>query len=327
MPEITDARQIQDLAKAFQQSRVLLTAVELNVFTVLGLEGLESEEAAERVGADPRALDRLLNVLAGLGLVRKDGGLFRNTEAAQRYLNAESPEFLSGLSHTNNVFASWATLTEAVRRGTRVRDRGERDPAATQAFIEAMHRRARGSADLLAKALDLPGARRMLDVGGGSGIYSMAFCRANAELSAVVLDLPQVTPLTRSYVAAEGLSGRVTTQDGDYHEADFGQGFDFILFSAVAHINAPEENRALVRRAARALNPGGRVAVQDFLMDEDRVGPLHGAFFALNMLVNTERGDTYTESEVRAWMEAAGLSDIARLDPGGEAALVIGRKG
>lgn len=327
MPETTDARQIQDLAKAFQQSRVLLTAVELNVFTVLGLEGLESEEAAERVGADPRALDRLLNVLTGLGLVRKDGGLFRNTEAAQRYLNATSPEFLSGLSYTNNVFASWATLTEAVRRGARVRDRGERDPAATHAFIEAMHRRARGGAEALAKALDLSGARRMLDVGGGSGVYSMAFCRANPELEAVILDLPQVTPLTRSYVAGEGLSGRVTAQDGDYHEAGFGQGFDFILFSAVAHINSVEENRALIRRAAKALNPGGRVAVQDFLMDEDRVSPLHGAFFALNMLVNTERGDTYTESEVRGWLESAGLTDIERLDPGGEAALVIGRKG
>lgn len=326
MPEITDARQIQDLAKAFQQSRVLLTAVELGVFSVLGLEGLGSEEAAERVGADPRALDRLLNVLTGLGLIRKDGGLFRNTEAAERYLNAESPEFLSGLPHTNNVFASWATLTAAVRRGSRVRERGERDPAATQAFIEAMHRRARGGAELLAQTLDLSGARRMLDVGGGSGVYSMAFCRANAGLSAVVLDLPQVTPLTRAYVAGEGLSDRVDTQDGDYHQADFGNGYDFILFSAVAHINSPDENRALIRRAARALNPGGRVAVQDFLMDEDRVGPLHGAFFALNMLVNTERGDTYTEGEVRGWMEAAGLSGMERLDPGGEAALVVGRK-
>ncbi len=327
MPEITDARQIQDLAKAFQQSRVLLTAVELGLFTALGLEGLESEEAAERVGADPRAVDRLLNVLAGLGLVRKDGGLFRNTEAAQRHLNARSPEFLSGLAHTSNGFASWATLTEAVRRGGRVRDRGERDPAVTSAFIKAMHSRARGGADLLARALDLAGARRMLDVGGGSGVYSMAFCRANPELTAVVLDLPQVTPLTRAYVAGEGFSDRVGTMDGDFHHTDFGQGFDFILFSAVAHINSPEENRALVRRAAAALNPGGRVAVQDFLMDEDRVHPLHGAFFALNMLVNTERGDTYTEGEVRGWMEAAGLSDIVRLDPGEGASLVVGTKG
>jgi SAM-dependent methyltransferase len=202
-----------------------------------------------------------------------------------------------------------------------------RDPAVTSAFIEAMHRRARGGADLLARALDLSGARRMLDVGGGSGVYSMAFCRANPGLTAVVLDLPQVTPLTRAYVAGEGFSDRVGTMDGDFHHTDFGQGFDFILFSAVAHINSPEENRALVRRAAAALNPGGRVAVQDFLMDEDRVHPLHGAFFALNMLVNTERGDTYTEAEVRGWMEAAGLAGIERLDPGEGASVVVGTKG
>ncbi|WP_415520182.1 MAG: methyltransferase [Desulfovibrio aminophilus] len=324
-PEIGGERDIQEIAKAFQESRVLLSAFELGVFTALGLEGLGSEEAAERLGADPRGLDRLLNALAALGFVRKDGGLFRNTEAAETFLNARSPRYLSGLAHTANVYKSWATLTDAVRRGGRVTERPSADSADTRSFIEAMHRRAKDDADALAALLDLSGVRRVLDLGGGSGAYSMAFCRAEPGLTAVVLDLPHVTPLTRRYVAAEGLSERIGTQDGDYHDADFGQGYDLVFLSAIAHINSAAENKRLVARAARALNPGGRVAVQDFIMDDDRTTPLHGALFALNMLVNTERGDTYTESEVRGWMEDAGLTDVLRLDGRDKASLVVGR--
>lgn len=324
-PGIGTPEGIQELANLFRKSRALLSAFELDLFTALGQESLSAEELAAAVGADARGVDRLLNACAGLGLVRKDEDLFSNTPESLRYLSAKSPDYLSGLAHTNNVYASWNTLTEAVRKGGRVTPRPSGSEANTRAFIEAMHRRARGDAGRLAVVLDLACARRVLDVGGGSGVYSMAMCRANPDLSAVVLDLPHVTPLTRAYVAAEGFEGRITTLDGDYLEADFGGGFDLVFLSAVVHINSAAENRQLVRKAAAALNPGGRVAVVDFVMDEHRAGPLFGALFALNMLVNTERGDTYTEAEIRSWMEAAGLSDFRRLPSGPHTSLVTGR--
>lgn len=325
-PGIGTPEGIQELANLFQRSRALLSAFELDLFTALGRGFLAAEELAAKVGADARGVDRLLNACAALGLVRKDEDLFANTPESLKYLSAESPDYLSGLAHTVNVYKSWDTLTEAVRKGGRVTERPSGGEANTRAFIEAMHRRARADAGRLAGLLDLDCAERVLDLGGGSGAYSMAMCRANPRLSAVVLDLPHVTPLTRAYVAAEGFEGRITTRDGDYHQADFGRGFDLVFLSAIVHINSAAENRQIVRKAAAALNPGGRVAVVDFVMDETRTGPLHGALFALNMLVNTERGDTYTEGEIRSWMEAAGLGDVRRLPAGPHTSLVIGRR-
>lgn len=328
-PGIAGPEDIQELARAFQKSRALLTAFDLDLFSILGDAALTSRELAGLAGTHPRATDRLLNALAALGLVRKHTGLFRNSEAAAMFLVRGRPGFLANLGHISNVYASWARLTQAVRTGsagTSVRERSEQNDPGIPAFIQAMHCRAGRSAGDLAALLDLSNVRRVLDVGGGSGAYAMAFCRANPELSAVVLDLPAVVPLTARYVAEAGLEGRIRALPGDYLEADFGSGFDLVFFSAIVHINSAEENARLMRKAFAALNPGGRIAVQDFVMDEDRTSPPAGALFALNMLVNTRAGDTYTESEIRAWLSAAGCEAMARLDTGPATSLLVGRK-
>ena len=153
----------------------------------------------------------------------------------------------------------------------------------------------------------------------------MAFVRAKAGLSAVVFDLPNVLPLTASYIERDGLSGQVSTVAGDYLRDDLGGGFDVVFLSAIIHSNSAGENAELIRKCARALRPGGCVVVQDFIMDEERVAPSHGAFFALNMLVGTEAGDTYTESEVSAWMIAAGLSGVSRQGTPFGTSQIVGR--
>jgi cyclopropane fatty-acyl-phospholipid synthase-like methyltransferase len=153
-----------------------------------------------------------------------------------------------------------------------------------------------------------------LDVGGGSGAYAIAFAQAQPGLEVVVFDLPNVVPLTQGYVAAAGLSDRITTQSGDYNVNELGAGFDLAFLSAIIHANSPEQNRALLVRCARALNPGGQVVIQDFIMDEDRTTPAFGALFALNMLVGTSGGDTYTEAEVNGWLEACGFTDFRRME-------------
>ncbi len=154
----------------------------------------------------------------------------------------------------------------------------------------------------------------------------MAFVRAKAGISATVFDLPNVVSLTQKYVEQEGLADKVKTVGGDYMVDDLGSGFDLVFLSAIIHSNSVEENRKLIRKCAQALNPNGQVVVQDFIMDEDRTSPAHGALFALNMLVGTEAGDTYTESEVRRWMEEAGLSNLIRKDTHFGATLIMSRK-
>jgi SAM-dependent methyltransferase len=318
---------IMELAMAFQRSRPLLTAFELGLFTALNQEARTSEAVAAALDTDLRATDRLMNALAALGLLEKRDGRFSNTAAAAQYLVKGQPEYMAGLGHTNHLWDSWSQLTEVVRTG---------QPAGAAAFdnrgddwlrpfIAAMHFRAKQNAAEVVGLLDLDGVSRLLDLGGGSGAYAMAFARIGRGISAIVFDLPNVIPLTRLYIAQEGLAAEVTTATGDYLSASLGDGYDLVFMSAVIHSNSADDNRVLMRKAAGALNPDGQLVVQDFLVNEERDGPLQPALFALNMLVGTPEGDTYTESEVRAWMAEAGCRTIARKDTTFGTNLIVGR--
>jgi predicted O-methyltransferase YrrM len=315
-------------ARAFQASRILLTAHELDVFTRIARGTRSAPELARAASADGRAMDRLLNALCALGYLEKKDGVFGNTPEAARFLSQDGPDYLAGLAHMSQQYQSWAGLTQAVRQGTKA-EAGpvdSDDAGRTRAFIAAMHGRARGNAANLARLIGAGGVRRILDVGGGSGVYSMALVREAPEATAVVLDLPKVAALTREYLREAGMAEAVSVVEGDYLQADFGSGYDLILFSAVLHINSAPENIALMRKAGAALNPGGRIAIEDFVMDADRTSPARGAVFALNMLVSTSRGDTYTESEIRGWLRLAGCADIVRKETGPGSSLIIGRK-
>jgi SAM-dependent methyltransferase len=321
-------KSLMELATAFQRSRPLLTAFELGLFTVLNTEARASDETAAALGTDPRATDRLMNALVALGVLEKHEGRFRNSALAASHLVAGLPDYMAGLGHTNHLWDTWSRLTEVVRQGhpsalPEINDRGD---DWLRPFIAAMHSRGRQSAAEVVGLIDLDGVARVLDVGGGSGAYAMAFARTGRGVSAVVFDLPNVIPLTRMYIAREGLAAEVTTAVGDYLTGPLGEGYDVVFMSAVIHSNAEDDNRRLFVKAAHALNPNGRLVVQDFLMTEDRDGPLMPALFALNMLVGTPEGDTYTESEVRSWMAEAGLRDVVRTDTSFGSSLVVGRK-
>jgi 2-polyprenyl-3-methyl-5-hydroxy-6-metoxy-1,4-benzoquinol methylase len=320
--------EIREIAYAFQRIRVLLTAYELDLFTAVGDGEKSSNEVAEAISADVHATDRLMNALCAVGLMTKKDGRFSNTPVASRFLVRNSPERMSGLMHTVHLWDTWSTLTQAVRQGTavasrQVNDRGEQW---LTAFIAAMHDRASKQAPAVIAQIDLSGVSRMLDVGGGSGAYAMAFARAGQGIRATVFDLPNVIPLTNAHIKEERLSNKVDTVSGDYLKDELGTGFDLVFLSSIIHSNSSDQNRSLIQKCAHALCPGGRVIVQDFIMDEDRINPPHGAFFALNMLVGTDAVDTYTEAEVRTWMEEAGLSGILRKDTPYGTAQIDGKK-
>jgi SAM-dependent methyltransferase len=306
--------QIRNIAYAFQESRILLTAHELGLFTALGSGRHTSAGIASMIGTDPRATERLMNALCAMGLLTKENCRFSNSQGARECLVQDSPGYLGGLMHTVHLWDTWTTLTEAVRTGTGVRLRTveQKQEQWRSAFIAAMHDRAMRQAPAVVGQIDLSNVTRVLDVGGGSGAYAMAFVRAKAGISATVFDLPGVIPLTRGYVEREGLSQSVATVPGDYLNDGLGKDFDIVFLSAIIHSNSPSENAELMMKCARALRPGGRVVVQDFIMDEERLTPSPGAIFAINMLVGTESGDTYTEAEVSGWMTAAGLSGVSR---------------
>jgi predicted O-methyltransferase YrrM len=311
------------LSRAFQKSRIFLTAYEMGVFSVLGDEEKSSKEISAAIHADHRGTDRLLNALCALKVLQKSGDKYKNSPAAVQFLVSEKSDYQAGLMHTVHLWNSWDTLTDAVRNGGLVRQRPVegRDDGWFVGFIAAMHGRAAKEAPELVSKLDLSGVSRVLDVGGGSGAFSIAFVRASESIRATVFDLPNVVSLTQGYIEKEGLGHRIDTVSGDYNKDDLPQGYDLAFLSAIIHSNSPKQNQALFTKISHSLNPGGKIVVSDFIMNDERTSPAFGAIFALNMLVNTPGGDTFTESEVTSWMKAAGMSFVER-----NGGLMIGKK-
>lgn len=316
------------LVAGFRQSRIVLTAVELGIFTALKHGPRSADALAEELHTDRHATDRLLHALAALGLLVKEEGRFANTATAALHLVRGEKGYMGNIEHSNHLWDFWSHLTEAVRTGTVATrtELKERDREWGEAFIAAMHYRALVQAPGDVNLIDLHDVTRVLDVGGGSGAFAMAMARVKQDLKATVFDLPGIIPITRRYIEEAGLSHRIDTVAGDYLSDELPSGYDAVFLSAIIHSNAPDQNARLIRKCAGALNPGGCVIVQDFIMDDDRIHPSHGALFALNMLVATEQGDTFTETEVRSWMESAGLTDILRRDTPSGTTQIVGVK-
>ena len=321
---------IREFINHFQKSRILLTAFELDIFTYLEKTPRTSDAVAKRIKADSRATDRLMNAVCAIGFLEKREDKFYNTEEASTYFVKGKPGYMSGLMHTVNLWQTWSTLTQAVINGKTVSDRPKnidnRENKWLEAFIEAMHYRAKKqAADIVAK-IDLIGVNHVLDLGGGSGAFAMAFAKAGKDIRATVFDLHNVTPLTDKYIRQDKMTKQVNTVSGDYNTDLLPCGYDIVFISAVVHINSYNGNVKLIKRCAASLNPRGRIVIQDQVMDDDRINPAGGAIFALNMLVGTEEGDTYTEKEMCEWFEKAGLTFEKRIDVTMGNALMIARR-
>ncbi|MGA2628592.1 MAG: methyltransferase [Terriglobia bacterium] len=320
--------EVSEKLRAFQESRVLLTAVELDVFAAAG-EGSAAADVASKLRTDPRATEMLLNALVAMGMLAKHDGRFSNTPTTARFFTAGSPDDarLSTL-HTVHLWDRWSSLTACVRAGTSVRYEEARDHGTewTTAFIAAMHRNAADRAALVVEAVGVENVRRMLDVGGGSGAYSIAFARARADLQADLLDLETVVPIAQGQIDKAGFGDRIHARCADLRTDRLGEGYDLVFISAICHMLSEAENRDLLKRCGQALAPGGRVAIQDFILEADKTSPKTAALFSLNMLVGTRAGASYSDPEYTAWMREAGFSDVKRIHLPGPSGLIVGTR-
>jgi (2Fe-2S) ferredoxin/precorrin-6B methylase 2 len=314
------------MIRGYQESRVMLTALELDVFTAVGT-GATAAEVAHKISTDSRATEMLLNALAAMGMLTKTQGVFRNTPTtARHFVEGSKDNARPGLIHIANIWHRWSTLTDCVRAGTAVgyHEMVERDDTWTKPFIAAMHQNAAERAPLVVKAVGTERVERLLDVGGGSAAYSIAFAQASEALHATVLDLPTVLPLAQSHINEAGLAGRVETRAGDLRHDRFGTGFNLALVSAICHMLSPQENQDLVQRCFAALAPEGRLVIQDFILEPDKTAPKQAALFALNMLVGTPAGSTYSYEEYSAWLHEAGFLEVRHVRLPGPSSLVLG---
>lgn len=329
MKKIEHPSDLMELVNGFRLSRVILTAFELKVFDLLDGKSISSPDLSALIGSEPRATDRLLNVLVGIGLAHKQHGLFTNSVFSSKFLVSSSPSFLGGLGHTVDLWRKWSSLTQVVKQGSVLNledDFNDRGAEWLEPFIATMHTRGVPQGKELASLLDLSSVKKTLDVGGGSGAFTFAFIEKNPGIKGFVFDLPNVVTITEKYIRAAKLEESVATIPGNYLSDTLGNSYDLILMSAIIHINTPEENRALVKKGADALSSGGQLVIMDHLMSDDRTQPLQGSVFAINMLVGTRGGDTYTLKEISGWMEEAGLSGLKAVEGPSGTQYLIGYK-
>ena len=320
---------LSNIARGFQGAVVLAAAARLKLFTLLDKGPLSVSEVAEKLGLDTRAAGIFLHALAGMELLEKESGRFRNSSIADQLL-VKGREYYQGniILHSANLMGSWMQLPDVLKTG--------KPAEMTQAFDDRQMRRdfilgmsniAALSAQKVAGGIDLARSRRMLDLGGGPGTYAITFCRLNPELEAVVFDLPEVIEeITRSQVAGAGMQARIELLAGDYLKDSLGSGYDLVLVSNIIHSLGEKENRMLLERCFDCMLPGGRIVVKDFLLEEDRTRPAFSSMFAVNMLTGTDSGGCYTVSQTRKWLESAGFCDEKLVDISPQARMVVGVK-
>ena len=303
------------LAGSYWQCFTFHTAVRLDVFTILDDGQLSAEELAHRLGTDQRATTMLLNAAAAMGFLTKDGDQYANTEAAATFLSRKSPQYVGHIvQHQYHLVPSWAQLPDAIKNGKPIRYVAtDDDEERRDSFIRGMHDVAMAIAPRIADEVDLSDRQRLLDVGGGPGTYTIQFCLKNPQLRATIFDLPTTEPIARGYVEQSGLSDRIDFTGGNYLEDAITGRYDVAWLSQILHSEGPDACRKLVKSAASALEPGGLIMVQEFFLDNTMDGPLFPAVFSLNMLVNTDRGQSYSEQQVMDMLADAGAKDVKRL--------------
>ena len=301
---------------AYWASFALHCGVELGIFTALDDACLTAVELAEKLGCDLRGTKTLLTALTALELLEKSGEAHTARPAARQYLSGKSPDYLGHIIlHHSHLVPAWSRLAEAVRRGAPVRTSSHRaeNPVEREHFLLGMFNVACQQAKTIAAALDFSSCSSLLDLGGGPGAYAVQFCLKNPQLSAVIYDLPTTRPIAEKIIGRFALAGRISFVEGDFLVDPIRGSHDAVWISQVLHSLDDAASAALLEKAARALVPGGRMFIQEFLLSDARDGPEHPALFACNMLVGTEKGKAYTEAEIRDLLRGAGAKAVSRV--------------
>jgi ubiquinone/menaquinone biosynthesis C-methylase UbiE len=307
-----DPGRILYMASAFYESGVLFSASDLGVFSHIEAKGpCDAAAVAGACGLSRRGCRLLLDACVSLGLLTKEGELYRNTPEVSVFLVPGSPADLSkAIRYNRDVYPAWGKLHEFVKTGKPVEKPeihlGE-DPARTRAFVLSMHGRALGIGRAVIPSVDLSGRKQLLDVGGGPGTYSSLIAAKYPEISCTVIDLPAVASIADELIAAAGLASRVRTIKGDYHTVEFPAGNDAVIFFGVLHQESPEDIVALFRKAYAALKPGGLIYVMDMMTDATHTSPRFSALFAVNMALTTVNGWVFSDSELCGWLGEAGF--------------------
>jgi len=305
--------EILRVARSFQPACVLSAAADFDVFSCLHGKSMTAQTLAVGLDIDLRALIILLDALVAMELLIKRDNLYSVPDEIANLLVEKSPKnVLPMVRHLGNCLRRWAQLSEVVQTGNPAeRKPSIRGQAADQeAFIGAMQNISGPVADTVINRLKLLRFEHLLDIGGASGTWTIAFLRAVRKARVTLFDLPPVIPMAKQNVAKAGLSDRVTFVAGDFYVDDLPAGADLAWLSAICHQNSREQNRVLFTKVHKALKDVGTLVIRDVVMDPSHTSPAGGALFAINMMVSTEGGGTYSFEEYRQDLCKAGFEQI-----------------
>lgn len=327
---------ILQLGSAFWASKTLLSAVELNVFTVLGDGPLERIVLADRCGLHPRGAEDFLDALVALGMLTRDGTCYANTPDTDLFLDRKKPAYVGGLLEMFNarLYGFWDSLTNALKSGqpqSEVRQGGSffgtlySDPQRLQGFLAAMSGVSMGPARAIAAKFPWSDYRSFADIGCAQGALAVQVALAHPHLQGLGVDLPPVQASFTQYVQQHGVKDRLTFRGGDFFRDALPRA-DVIVMGHILHDWSLAEKNQLIAKAYDALPAGGALLVYEAIIDDERRSNAFGLLMSLNMLIETPAGFDFTGSQCCAWMQAAGFRETRVDHLIGPDSMVIGIK-
>ena len=328
--QVTPERLMQ-MAWGYAPPLAIEAAVRLHVFDALDSGSKTLDEIASATQCSPRGLSAVLNLLVGLGLLEKSGqNTYGLTQESATFLVSTKPGFQGGLFRhmSRQLMPNWLHLTETVQSGQPANAVNEESDGTAffEQFVEDIFPMSYPSARALAGSLEMLKADKavsVLDLASGSGVWGIALAQASPHVHVRAVDWEGVLPTTRRITKKFGLADRFTFAQGDLLEADFGTGHQIATLGHILHSEGEQRSRLLLKKTFQALAPGGTIAIAEFLVNEDRNGPVNGLIFAVNMLVNTTAGNTFSFNEIRAWLQEAGFVNVRQLDSPGPSPLIL----
>jgi len=330
-PQVTPERLMQ-FAFGYAPPIMISTAVELGVFDALDSGAKTAAELAKSVNASERGLQKLLNGLAGFDFLKKEGDRYSLTPESATFLVSSKPAYYGALYRRlcDNNLHGWLNLADAVRTGKPVHDVVETSEAGEffKELVPSLFAVNYPAAQTLARAFTFPSGQspRIIDLAAGSGVWGIAAAQQHPQARVTAVDLDPVIPITRKMAARFGLDNRFDFLAGDVMKADLGTGYQAAIIGHLLHGLGAKDSQQLIRRVAAALVPGGTIAIPEYLVNKDRTGPPFSLMFAINMLLHSPEGDTFSFEEMSGWLTDAGFEKARLLEVPGPSPLVLATK-
>jgi ubiquinone/menaquinone biosynthesis C-methylase UbiE len=314
----------------FAPPLMIETAIRCGVFDILDKGAKSLDALCDETGTSPRGLRMVLDALVGLDVLSKDDGHYGLTQESATFL-------VTGKSHYHGAFflltkspmlSSWSGLEHVVRSGLSARHINREQDGASffLKFVEDIFPIHYAGAQALAKALDVqstPSPISVLDLAAGSGVWSVAIAQQSSQARVTAVDWPAVIEITKKVATRYGLADRYTFVAGDLHAVNFGQGHAIATLGHILHSEGEARSRRLLEKTFEALAPGGTIAIAEILVDAQRRTAVPALIFAVNMLVNSDEGDTFSLEEIRGWLHDAGFEQVRTIDAPGLAPVLI----